>query len=63
MNGYICFYERARWECYAESSYAAQQKAVAHFNPAKSKRHMVSVVLAEKGGETVTHNPNMLPGS
>ena len=56
MNGYVCFYNGKRWECHAESSYKAQQLAVAHFKPPKSKQHMVSVVLAEKDGKEVVHD-------
>lgn len=56
MNGYICFYNQKRFECYADSLYAAQQQAVAHFKPPKSKQHMVTVVLAQKGEMTVEHS-------
>ena len=60
MNGYVCFYDDKRWECYASSMFAAKEKAVAHFKPPKSKRHMVSVVLAEKDGKQVVHDGAML---
>ena len=54
MNGYVCFYKCKRVEVYAETSYAAQQKAAAML---KAKRaYEVAVVLAEKDGETVTHS-------
>ena len=56
MNGYVCFYDGKRWECHAESSYKAQQLAIKHFNPPKSKQHRVSVMLAEKNGEQVVHS-------
>ena len=56
MNGYVCFYDGKRWECYANSMFAAKEKAVAHFKPPKSKQHMVSVVLAEKDGKQVEHS-------
>lgn len=56
MNGYICFDHRGhRWECRANTAYEAQQKAIEHFKPPKSKRHMVHVHLAEKDGEQVVH--------
>lgn len=53
--GYVAFYAGKRTELYADSLYAAHLKAVEHFHPPKSKRHMVSVVLAEVDGEEVTH--------
>jgi hypothetical protein len=55
MNGYIAFYNGKRFEVYAESLISAKEKAVEYFKPAKSKRHMVSVMLAEKNGEPVVH--------
>ena len=60
MNGYVCFYGGKRWECYASSMFAAKEEAVAHFKPQKSKRHMVSVVLAETDGKQVEHSGAML---
>lgn len=54
MNGYVCFYKGKRVEVYAETSYAAQQKAATLL---RAKRIWdVAVVLAEKNGETVTHS-------
>lgn len=54
MNGYVCFYKGKRVEVYADSSYVAQQKAATLL---KAKRaYEVTVVLAEKGGETVVHS-------
>jgi hypothetical protein len=55
MNGYIAFFNDRRIEIYADTSYQAQLKAVEIFKPSKSKRHLVSVHLAEKGGEQVEH--------
>ena len=52
--GYIALFNGQRWELYATSAYDAQQKAIAHFKPAKSRRHLVTVHLAEIDGETVT---------
>ena len=57
LNGYVCLFAGKRFECRAETSYQAQQKAIEHFKPAKSRRHLVSVVLAEKNGKQVTHAP------
>lgn len=56
-NGYIAFYNNKRIELYAPSLYAAKLKAIEQFKAPKSKQHMVSVVLAEKNGEEVTHTP------
>lgn len=58
MNGYVAFFDRKRHELHAESLYAAKQAALAFFKPAKSKAHMVSVVLAEKDGKPVVHTPD-----
>lgn len=55
MNGYKGFYNGKECEILAESAYAAQQKAIAHFKPAKSKTHMVHVALCEIAGKQVTH--------
>lgn len=55
MNGYVCFYNGKRIEVHANTSYEALSKAVEQLKPPKSKHHMVSVVLAEKRGESVTH--------
>lgn len=53
MNGYVCFYRGKRAEVYANSSFEAQQKAAAQFKAKKA--YEVSVVLAEKSGDPVTH--------
>lgn len=58
MYGYIALYGAKRTEIHAESLYAAQKKALAHFRPPASKKHLVTVHLAEKNGETVTHTPD-----
>ena len=53
MNGYIALYRNKRLEVYAETSYAAQKEAAKQF---KAKRDWeVTVYLAEKDGEPVTH--------
>ena len=52
--GYIALYQGRRHELYAESLYAAKVAALEYFKPPKSKRHLVSVHLAEINGETVT---------
>jgi hypothetical protein len=53
MNGYVCFYKGKRIEVYADTSYAAQQKAAAMLKAKKS--YEVTVVLAEKSGQQVIH--------
>lgn len=56
MNGYICFYDGKRIEVYAETAYKAQLEAIKQFNPPKSKKHLISVVLAERAdGSQVVH--------
>jgi hypothetical protein len=52
--GYIALYQDKRTELYASSLYEAKVKALEHFKPPKSKRHLVTVHLAEADGETVT---------
>lgn len=56
LNGYLAFFNGKQIEVYAASSYAAQQKAIAHFKPAKSKAHLVTAYLCEKAGEPVVHS-------
>jgi hypothetical protein len=58
MNGYIAFYRGKQVEVYAASSYEAQQKAAAMFKARKS--YEVTVMLAEKGGQPVTHSTGAL---
>ena len=63
MNGYICFWEQQRKEVYADTSFAAQQRATALFQTGsrkKVKSYQVHVVLAELDGEQVVHNPAFL---
>ena len=55
-HGYVAFsHIGQRHELYANSSYEAKQKAVKHFNPPKSKQHLVTVHLAQKDGKDVVH--------
>jgi len=53
MNGYICFYRGRKIEVLADTSLQAQTKAAAQFKARKA--YEVTVVLAEKDGEQVTH--------
>ena len=53
LLGYICLFRGQRYETHATSAYAAQVKAIEHFKPSRRTRHLVTVHLAEKGGEQV----------
>lgn len=55
MYGYIAIFGDRRHELYANSLFEAREKALEHFKPRKRVAHMVTVVLAEKDGKTVTH--------
>lgn len=55
MNGYVCFYKGKRWECHADTTFEAQQKAAEHFKA--KKRYDVTVMLAEINGKQATHKP------
>lgn len=54
LNGYIALYNGKRAEIYAATLYDAKLQALEAFKPPRSKRHLVSVHLAEIGGETIT---------
>jgi hypothetical protein len=56
MNGYICYYKGKHFEVYANSTYEAQTKC-AKENKIK-KQYEISVMLAEKDGNQVTHIPS-----
>jgi hypothetical protein len=58
MNGYIAFYRGKRIEVYAESSLQARDKAAVQFKAKKA--YEVTVVLAEKAGKPVQHDPSSL---
>jgi len=58
MNGYKCFYRTKTCEVYANTSADAQKKAADIFKAKKT--YDVTVVLCEKAGEVVTHNPAFL---
>lgn len=59
MNGYVCFYKNERLEIHADTSYEAQQKAMGELQSAyprrKIKSYDITVVLAERNGQQVTH--------
>jgi hypothetical protein len=57
-HGYKAFYNNQTHEVYAENSYQAQLLAIEHFQPPRSKRHMVHVHLCERAdGSQVIHTP------
>lgn len=58
MNGYIAFYKGKRLEVFAETSYQAQVKAAKEFKAKKS--YDITVMLAEKDGQPVIHDPAVL---
>ena len=59
MNGYVAFYRGKRIEVYAATTIEARDKAAASFKARKA--YDVTVMLAEKNGEPVTHDGAELP--
>lgn len=56
-SGYVYFYNGKEIALYAPNLAAAKDKAVAHFKPPKSKRHMVHGMIAEdNNGKQVVHS-------
>lgn len=55
MNGYVAFHKGRRTEVHAKTSYAAQKEAGKFFKLRETKYHEVTVVLAERDGQPVTH--------
>jgi len=64
VNGYVCFWNGERCEVHAETMFAAKDKAIAEFQRQAGRKrvkgHMVSVVLGERDGEQVVHDPAIL---
>lgn len=59
MNGYVCFHQRkGRVEVYANTSYEAQLKAAEALKV--KKPYEITVILAERDGDQVVHNPATL---
>lgn len=52
---YLCFYNGKEHLVKAASSYEAQQIAVKHFKPIKSKTHMVHVYLVKEKQNDLQH--------
>lgn len=56
LFGYVGFFNGRRHELYAKSKLDALEQFIAHFKPAKSKRHMVHCEVAERpDGSEVIH--------
>lgn len=53
-NGYIAFYKGKKMEVMADTSLEAQRLAAHYWRVKKS--YQVTVMLAEKNGEQVTHS-------
>lgn len=56
MNGYKAFLNGRVVDVYADSAYAAKLKAIVLLKARRFQEHLVSVVLCEKDGQTVTHS-------
>ena len=56
MNGYVVFFSGKRAEVQASSLSDAKEQACKLFKVSKSKRSLVSVVLAEVDGKQVVHS-------
>ena len=54
MFGYLAFYGSSKKEIYASSLYEAKLNAIKEFRVPKSKAHLISVILCEKAGESVS---------
>ena len=63
MNGYIGYWKSSKFEVMANSSYEAQQKLVPIIQATtrkKVKGYEIAVMLAEKNGEQVIHDPSVI---
>lgn len=56
MATYKAFFNQKTLEIKSESLYGAKMQAVELFKATKKNHHMVSVVLCEVEGKTITHN-------
>ena len=57
MNGYVCLYKGIRVEVHADTTYQAQLKAQQVLKVKDKQRPNITVMLAEKNNEQVTHSP------
>jgi len=59
VNGYICFYNGERYEVHADTPLKAQEQVQALVQAKYKRRRIrpwhISVALAERNGEQVTH--------
>lgn len=55
MNGYVAMLKGRRIEIRAESLYAAKLEAAKQLKATKRQLGLLSVMLAEKAGQPVTH--------
>ena len=60
LNGYIAGLNGKQIEIYAANLGDAKAKAVAELKPKKKDMGLVWVLLAEKAGEQVVHDPAVL---
>lgn len=58
MNGYKAFYKGKSVDVYADTSYRAQLDAAKLFKAKKS--YQVTVVLCEKEGNEIIHDPSII---
>ncbi len=56
MRGYITIYNGEKFEVHANTNYEAQKKAIEHFKPPKSKKHLITVYLCETNNEQVNQS-------
>lgn len=58
--GYKAFYNNKTFDIWTDKGlYGAKLEAIKHFNPPKSKQHLITVILCEKpNGENITHVAN-----
>ena len=56
QNGYIALFQGKKAEIYADSLYDAKLKAIEQLRVPKGKQGLLSVTLAEKDGEEVSHS-------
>ena len=47
LRPYVFFYNGQRWECHAESTFEARQKAASHLKVTLRRQHLISVMLAD----------------
>ena len=59
LKTYVFFFNKKQADIKASSLLDAKEKAVQHFNPPKSQRHMVHGMLAaDEKGNPIIHTPD-----